>query len=352
MEVIVTETCGLPEGCILSIRAGTTRRQAPLPLKDSFRFPSLPLNAKQFKIDVLESAGGSRLEISSGLPEEMHTVPLLMVGGQKASVSLKIREEPSLCGKRANELKSMEKGRRGGAPVAPGAEQSAVSDPSDATDPQDAALKLAAQARAYADDHNLPAVVQDLLQYVLREQPVAPYSVMAAYFNQRASENKEVQGGLPHGQPHHLHRSAVQAPTVPERAPPTHEPCQYRAAVPPKPVGRELAGPCDQVGYQSLRPARGLGKDPRMNEATLLPATRAPLQESGRLASTDPVAPRRFDVGLQPEGDATWPSHRPDPADPERLELEREHLTLRAERAQLLRELAELEVAAVGYLAG
>lgn len=349
MEVIVTETRGLPEGCILSIRAGTTRRQAPLPLKDSFRFPSLPLNAKQFKIDVLESAGGSRLEISSGLPEEMHTVPLLMVSGQKASVSLKIREEPSLCGKRANELKSMEKVRRGGAPVAPGAEQSAVSDPSDATDPQDAALKLAAQARAYADDHNLPAVVQDLLQYVLREQPVAPYSVMAAYFNQRASENKEVQGGLPHGQPHHLHRSAAQAPPVPERAPPTQESCQYRAAVPPKPVGREIAAPCDQ---ESLRPARGLGKDRRLNEATLLPATRGALQESGRLASPDPVAPRRSDVGLQSEGVATWPSHRPDPTDPERLELEREHLTLRAERAQLLRELAELEVAAVGYLAG
>jgi len=50
MEVLVTDAKGLPEGCVLSIRAGNTRRQAPLPLNEPFRFPNLPLNAKNFKV--------------------------------------------------------------------------------------------------------------------------------------------------------------------------------------------------------------------------------------------------------------------------------------------------------------
>lgn len=64
MEVLVPEHPGVPEGCIVSIRCGGTRRQAPLEVARSqaLKFPSqLDLLTEPLKIDVLQPVASSRL---------------------------------------------------------------------------------------------------------------------------------------------------------------------------------------------------------------------------------------------------------------------------------------------------
>jgi len=250
MEVLVTDTNDLPEGSIVSIRAGSTRRQAPIPLAEPFRFPHLPFNAKHFKVDIMSTVGTGRLDINTGREVEVYDVPLRMADGKETKVGLTVREEPSLCGKRAAELKQFDRSLRTGADSAGTISQnpSCPQTPSNSVDKAKAVL----DTRMYSRDHNLAGVVQEMLQFVLRERPDSPYAFMAAYLRRKAQER-----------------------------------------------GEDLS---------------------RFLDETAAGKTRA--QETGAEATEDSV-------------------------DSERLQLETEHIALRTERVVLLKELAELEAAAI-----
>jgi len=187
MEVSVFQTVGLPDGCLLSVRAGNTRRQAPVPLAEPLRFPNLPFNAKQFKVDVLKLLGNARLNINATKEVESYTVDMDLgdnIG--KVMVGLTVKEEPSLCGKRAAELKQFDRNVR--TPVSPDLQSACPSPPATSED----MFKAVQDTRDYARDHNIPNLVQEMLQHVLRERPDAPYSAMAAYLNRLAVERGEV----------------------------------------------------------------------------------------------------------------------------------------------------------------
>lgn len=185
MEVSVFETVGLPEGCLLSVRAGNTRRQAPVPLTEPLRFPNLPFNAKQFKVDVLKLLGNARLNIDAQQEVESYTVNM-DVGDNigKVTVGLQVKEEPALCGKRAAELKQFDRNIR--SPESPNTHPA----PPPPTNSDDL-LKAVQDTRDYAKEHNIPNLVQEMLQNVLRERPSAPYSAMAAYLKRIAAERGE-----------------------------------------------------------------------------------------------------------------------------------------------------------------
>lgn len=254
MEVLVNETNDLPEGSIVSIRAGSTRRQAPIPLTEPFRFPHLPFNAKHVKVDIMNTVGTGRLDINTGREVEKYEVPLRMVDGKEAKVGLTVREEPSLCGKRAAELKQFDKNLRGGVGDSTGTLGSVSASPSAPQTPSTGGgdkTKAVLDTRMYSRDHNLAGVVQEMLQFVLRERPDSPYAFMAAYLSRKAQE-------------------------------------------------------------------RGEDLSRFMDEAI-----------AGKTA-------------LQAGAEAVE-----DPVDSERLHLEAEHIALRTERAVLLKELAELEAAAI-----
>lgn len=260
MEVLVFDTKDLPEGCILSIRAGNTRRQAPLPLTEPFRFPNLPFNARHFKVDVLSTRGSGRLEINAGKDEESYFIPVQLSEGVEAKVGLTVREQPSLCGKRAAELKQLDRSLR-----VESAPEPSVSAVSAVGSPREKASKVARDTREYARDHNLHNLVQEMLQYVLRERPDAPYSFMSAYLRRKAEERGE----------------------------------KFQASdLMLKPLGKEAGAPA------MMDEARGM-----------------------------------------PEADAAGEAGAN--MDPERVRLEAEHVALRMERAQLLRELVQLEGAAL-----
>jgi len=246
MEVAVFETDGLPEGCILSIRAGNTRRQAPLPLAEPFRFPNLPFNARHFKVDVLHTQGSGRLDINAGGEEESYMVPVWLSDGSEAKVGLTVREQPSLCGKRAAELKQLDRNIRTNeaSPVADGKTQA---EPTTTMPPNQKASKVARDTREYARDHNLHNLVQEMLQYVLRERPDAPYAFMASYLKRKAHERGEKPQdaeallknvlGLRAGEDLEAMGASGKAQTMPKEA--------FRAAAVPAENAAEADGPPD-----------------------------------------------------------------------------------------------------------
>lgn len=264
MEVSVFDTTGLPEGCLLSIRAGSTRRQAPIPLAEPLRFPNLPFNAKQFKIDVMSTLGSARLDINAVKESESYSVPLELEGGTTAKVGITIREDPSLCGKRSFELKQVDKNLRTEPTAANAESPRPATTQSTPQSPEKA--KATRDTREYAKDHNIPNLVQEMLQYVLRERPDAPYSVMAAYLARKAQERGEKFDSMP------------AFPETSTKKSPASVPSQK-----------------DVV--------------PSASVAASAPSAQAPTTEK------------------------------------ERLQLESEHLALRAERAAWLRELSEIPAA-------
>lgn len=254
------DTTDLPEGSILSIRAGNTRRQAPLPLTEPFRFPNLPFNARHFKVDVLHTRGSGRLDINAGGEEESYFVPIALTDGAEAKIGLTVREQPSLCGKRAAELKQLDRNMR--VEAAPPAESNS---PNGSPATADKASKVARDTREYARDHNLHNLVQEMLQYVLRERPDAPYAFMSSYLKRKAQDRGEKPQAI-----------------------------------------------------DAMLKSIGICAEDGLSEA---PQTGAVRVESG--AETG------------------------DSMDPDRLRLEAEHIALRVERSELLRELAELEAGAL-----
>jgi len=192
MEVSVYDTSGIPEGCILSVRAGNTRRQAPVPLAEPLRFPNLPFNAKQFKVDVLKLLGTARLNIEATQEVESYTLNM-DVGDNvgKVTVGLTVREAPALCGKRAAELKAFD--RHVQSPASPSLQESPATLSACPSPPatSDEMSKAVQDTRDYAREHNIPNLVQEMLQNVLRERPAAPFSAMAAYLGRLAVERGE-----------------------------------------------------------------------------------------------------------------------------------------------------------------
>mmetsp|Transcript_43818 Transcript_43818/g.80013 ORF Transcript_43818/g.80013 Transcript_43818/m.80013 type:complete len:317 (-) Transcript_43818:49-999(-) len=307
MEVHVAEASGLPEGTILSIRAGTTRRQAPLPVTEPFRFPNLPFNAQNFKVDVMQTLGVARLDLN---PLEMGasdlvTLPIPLLDGSEASIQFSVREEPMLCGKRAAELKQFEMMRRDG------------TDDENVAGSQEEKLRAAMEARAYARQHNLNGVVQEMLQYILRSKPEAPYSMMADYFRSKAEEMGEAIGS-PGGNAEWSGGGAA------------------ASRGPHAPVRNEVAGVDDG--------AVGVGGD-----IVDLPEE---LLDDGPPLAEATSAVNVLEQALIQEDEASWvaqdsvqalPDNTTAGLDMERLKLEAEHVQLRKERAHLLRELADIE---------
>lgn len=187
MEVSIPIIKGLPTGCLLSVRAGNTRRQAPVPVVEPLRFPSLPYNAKNFKIDVLNTLGSARLDIHGHGDVESHSVPITLATGQEVEVGIQVKEEPSLCGKRAWELKQLDCGT-----IPAVNSQDPAKDQTLSVSSMDREkLQAANETRLYANEHNIPRIVQEMLQWVLRERPQTPFSEMAAYFARKAEESGE-----------------------------------------------------------------------------------------------------------------------------------------------------------------
>jgi len=198
MELTILNYLGLPEGSILSVRSGPTRRQSPLPCSAPFRLPPGPW---PLRIDVLGLLGksSSHIVLTSG-ENGLCRLPLEGKDGRPMSVSFQVCTEGAPRPKTSPTL-SRRLNEDAGAATSPAAVKKRDAE---------------ADARAYLDTHRLHEFMHGLFELLLRERPEDPYSFMAMRFRQAAAmEAQSNEGaGMPAGAGLKASRSSVStAPT-------------------------------------------------------------------------------------------------------------------------------------------
>jgi len=86
----VENAVGIPDGSILSIRAGNVRRQGSLPADKPVRFSGTGiLEASPFKVDVFAPLGSARVVLKP--KGDLYTVELDSKSGTNSSMQLDLR---------------------------------------------------------------------------------------------------------------------------------------------------------------------------------------------------------------------------------------------------------------------
>mmetsp|Transcript_81818 Transcript_81818/g.236458 ORF Transcript_81818/g.236458 Transcript_81818/m.236458 type:complete len:219 (-) Transcript_81818:66-722(-) len=201
MELHVVDSEGIPEGCVLSVRAGSTRRQAPLSADRPFRFPTAAADAIPFKVDVLEPVASARLILRPGEEQRtdcQYTIPLKPAGSQMED-DLEAEAKPTDKKMSVTIAVAPTDGK-----ADPDKDAGDDSRPGTAPDPKRAAATAASAssrhgqanaAREYLDKHNLVEFTQLLVQSVIKEQPDRPYAFMAKQFYFPEPEPRKDAGG-------------------------------------------------------------------------------------------------------------------------------------------------------------
>eukprot|EP00929_Paragymnodinium_shiwhaense_P071316 TRINITY_DN36272_c0_g1_i1.p1 TRINITY_DN36272_c0_g1~~TRINITY_DN36272_c0_g1_i1.p1 ORF type:complete len:509 (-),score=90.16 TRINITY_DN36272_c0_g1_i1:166-1692(-) len=173
MEVVLQCPHDLPDGSILSIKSGGSRRQAPASAlqKGVLKFPSFPSHAEQLKVEVLRPFASTSLVFNHHV--EDYCLRADGPDGKPLSIALQVRSQQAgsrRSGSRrtsegdARDDKAPQLGKLSGAGCQ-------VDDPSlqcDAT----------ISAKQYMEAHGLLEYLQELLQACLEEKPRDPYEFM------------------------------------------------------------------------------------------------------------------------------------------------------------------------------
>mmetsp|Transcript_12325 Transcript_12325/g.23054 ORF Transcript_12325/g.23054 Transcript_12325/m.23054 type:complete len:953 (-) Transcript_12325:143-3001(-) len=193
MEVKVLEHEGIANDNILMIRAGPMRRQAKLNAGLPFQFPSLPLNANPFKVEVFQPLGSKSLILSPDA--EVYSVNLPATDHATWSkIQLEIKDMP-VGG--TGGTGGME-GQNNTEPLPPrepvgddliedgSKNEDQISNKKAQNDEslrrvEKAKAEAALAAKGYLHKHNLVNFVQEMLTTVLKEKPFDPYCYMRDY---------------------------------------------------------------------------------------------------------------------------------------------------------------------------
>lgn len=173
MEVVVQSLQGIDTGSIISIRAGSTRRQGPTPLEKPFRFPNLPLNVGSLKVDVLRPVGSCRVSVAPEAEEEYSVLFPAVDGMDTMKMELLVREMPTVTGVSHGEPAEVHGG---------------MDDPDRRAAAEDS-------ARAYIERWRLMDFIREMLQYIIREKPQDPYAFMSTYMRRRTKKERESPAG-------------------------------------------------------------------------------------------------------------------------------------------------------------
>jgi Ca2+-binding EF-hand superfamily protein len=172
MEVSLVEMQGLPPGCLVSVRMGSTRRQAPAdPEKLRLMFPKGCSPKDSIKVDLLAPVGSAEMPFAP----DANLYPLQVpINGALANITLGLREAP------ADMINKPEK-----PPPAPGFNLNSIyasmdfskDDNAGSYTPHTASRrhKIALEARTYLDKHQILSFVHGLLQALIRDRPIDPW---------------------------------------------------------------------------------------------------------------------------------------------------------------------------------
>eukprot|EP00931_Biecheleriopsis_adriatica_P123030 TRINITY_DN9808_c0_g1_i2.p1 TRINITY_DN9808_c0_g1~~TRINITY_DN9808_c0_g1_i2.p1 ORF type:complete len:666 (-),score=175.87 TRINITY_DN9808_c0_g1_i2:117-2114(-) len=328
MEVLVTEH-GLPEDAIVSIRFGTTRRQAPLETVCShpLKFPSsLEEICEPLKIDVLKPIATTRLVLHPH--EDQYTIGL-----EQSSMGQTLSQED--CGVTSDMYIGLN--------IKPSMDGKSGSRPDSAMPAkfQDAA----ASAKDYLEEHGLLRYVQSLLHAVIQVKPKDPYAFMMEQLGASKSKAASVRsrptsavGGRTLSRP----TSALPAgrqPIPPPGPPPgpgessplrqIHGPSSG-TAVPGQPGALPEAKPPEEPLLESVPAPKAtpppLSEEPASQQKPSGDSERQQLQiASSPLQAEQPVAE------LKPPGEAAQQQLQAEPSSgiPVKAELDLEEIRLR-----------------------
>lgn len=167
LSISFRSASGIPDGSILSIRAGTKGRQMPLRFDEPFKLPTTKEASALFKIDVFSQFGKARLTLRPG----KYVYEAQIEDGDGAIVgSLEFE---------ARDTSERDRNHR----------QTPLPQPAKGSSRRAQATVLAS---SYLDEHGLIQYLQGLLQSVLREKPADPYAYMIRQL-QAAQLNPETE---------------------------------------------------------------------------------------------------------------------------------------------------------------
>lgn len=151
LEIFLTRASNIPEGSIVSIRAGHSRRQAPLNYDQAFKFPLKRDAANPFKVNVYSQFGKARLVLRNS--EDVYIAQIEGEDGVSVgTLEFEVKDSAS-----------QERSRR-----RPASQPSQVA----------VKAKKSVQVSRYLDEHGLIEYMQSLIQSVMHEQPADPYQYM------------------------------------------------------------------------------------------------------------------------------------------------------------------------------
>lgn len=185
MEVRVLKTFNIPDKAFLSVRSGSTRRQAQVNLLEKpLSFPKAPDENTTFKVDVLDLVGSGRLAYNPTETEYMLPIESLMEDGSLADMEIMFAVRPT----------------DGAAPAAPLASEG-EGDPDE---------KREQSARDYLEKHGLVTFMHFLMQSLMKDKPAEPYTFLQKQCTMRMVT--EVQEKAARGEP----VTAADKPILPE----------------------------------------------------------------------------------------------------------------------------------------
>lgn len=195
MEVSILNAEGVAEDpdTVVSIRAGSSRRQGTIQLDKKLYFPVSYQDAVPFKIDLLRHVGTAECEIKPW--DNAYDVPIEPPKHNANDVPI----EPPIESATGNAKKDMKLSFRiGNKPLLCGRVRA---DNKDKAGPElnKLAVPAAAQARRYFDEHNIMRLVQALLEALIRDQPEDPFEYIEAFWGRLSIGKDETQVPLSGG---------------------------------------------------------------------------------------------------------------------------------------------------------
>jgi len=185
MEMRISNITGIPEGSLVSIRVGSTRRQATMGSEKPYKFDDIS-GKQQMKVDVYALVAQARLLIdpcdakiclplvapcARGDDEKAPAATLFPGGAGNVEVNLDVN------------IPSQDKPLTSESEVVSDAEkadlrpQSAMSERSNMSSAS-RRHQVALEAQPYFEEHAVVEIMQTLLQGILKDKPVDPYAYM------------------------------------------------------------------------------------------------------------------------------------------------------------------------------
>lgn len=170
MQVRLVSTANIPDGAIVSVKAGAMRRQAPASSGRAFRFTAEDLARGELKVDVLAKVGSGSICI---VPPRSAEVP------QRYKLALN-SETGMACEVVVGGAESLDQRATIGDVTAAEAGDSGQASPS--VSPTKGII-TAKESQAYLESIGVLPFMQRVLQMVVKEKPSRPFEFIAAQFS-------------------------------------------------------------------------------------------------------------------------------------------------------------------------